>query len=241
MIIGTVHRIFDILFHHNTYDTRIAQRLAITVQEIGIIEVGLKLTDISVIFIDSPFIRSGHRTFVPPCPFAKHAGSISVIFHDLRQNDMFRIIRVLSDNREFFIIAIHHRRCLSPILFIATYFTMSGMLSGHQRRTRRCAHRTSGIGLRKAHTFTGHVVDVGRTDVWLSVTTQISIPHIIAHDKDDIRFLRVMCLLLMGKCLRATQPDKQCTAINDFLVHSLGLFRFHHRLHGFSQINNLFH
>ena len=203
MIIWTVHRIFDILFHHNTYNTCITQRRTITIQKIGIIEMCLKLTDISVIFIDSSFIRSGRRAFVSPRPFTKHTGCISVIFHYFGQNDMFRIIGMLSDNWKFFIIAIHHCRRLSPILFITTHFAMSGMLSGHQRCARRCTHRTSGIGLRKAHAFTGHVVNIRGADVWLSIATQISIPHIITHNKDDIRFLRGMGLFFMGKCLRA--------------------------------------
>ena len=62
----------------------------------------------------------------------KHTGSITVIFHYFRYNHMTGIVWMLPHHGIFLIISIHHNRGIAPVLFVPTYFTMSGMLSGHK-------------------------------------------------------------------------------------------------------------
>ena len=81
MIIGAVHRILDVLVHNDTYHSRITQCLAVAVEEVRIVEVGLELADVAVVFIHSTFVRSRTGTFVASRPFAEHAGSVSVLLH----------------------------------------------------------------------------------------------------------------------------------------------------------------
>ncbi len=55
-VVFAKHRILDVLFHHFSYYYCISQSLAISVQEIRVVEMRLKLTDVSIEFIHAPFV-----------------------------------------------------------------------------------------------------------------------------------------------------------------------------------------
>ena len=149
----------------------------------------LELTYESIIFIYSTLVWSRARALVSSCPLTEHSRGISVIFHYLRKNDMTGIIRFLTYDCIFIVVAILHHRDILPILLVSTHVCMSGMLACHYRCTRRRTHRATGIGLRKTHSFLSHTVNIRCIDIFLAITSQIAISHIVAQDKNDIRFL----------------------------------------------------
>ena len=157
----------------------------------------LKLTYKTIKLINTPFVGSRNRTFISSCPFTEHTGSITVILHYLGNDYVFGVIRMLSHHWIFFVITIHHDGSVTPILFISTHFTVTGMLSCHKRSTGRCTDRTSWISLSKAHTLFGHIINIRSTDIWLTVTTQVTISHIITHNVYDI-WLHIMTLLCIS-------------------------------------------
>ena len=186
-VIITKHGIIDVVFHYNTYDSGISFLFTVSVQEIGIVQMCLKLTYITVKFIYTPFIRCGAGTFIAARPFTENSCNIAVLLHDFGQNNVVFIIRFLSYDREIFIDAVCHGRNIFPIFFITTHMSMPSVLPGHQRSTGRCTNRTTGISLGKQHTFLRHTVEVGRLDIFLPVTPQVAIAHIIAENENDIR------------------------------------------------------
>ena len=149
---------------------------------------GLELAYVAVEFVYPPFVGSRHRAFVSSGPLAEHAGSVAVIFHYFREDDMSGVIWVLSYYGVFIVVAIFHHRHIAPIFLIAPYLTVSRVLSGHKRSARWSADRASRISLCKAHAFGCHIVDMRSTDVFLAIATQITIPHVVTHYIYDIGF-----------------------------------------------------
>ena len=196
-------RILDIISQCNADNFRIALRLAVSVQEVRVIQMRLVLAYITVVFINPPLIRSRYRTFVATCPLSEHTGSISVVLHDFRQDDMFRVVWMLTYPAEFLVHTHLYHRYITPVLLVATYFSMSRMLSSHERSTRRRTHRTTCIGLCKAHPFTGHTVQVRGVDILLTVTSQVVISQVIAHDVDDVG--------LLFFCLTTSCEQRKCS------------------------------
>ena len=95
------------------------------------IKVCLELTDITEIFVNSTFVRWGNGALISG-PFCEHTRSIAVVLHYFGQDDIIDTIGMLADDNIIQVVAIHHGRRISPILFVATYLTVSGMLPGHE-------------------------------------------------------------------------------------------------------------
>ena len=176
-----IHGILDVFLHCHTHDSRVACRLAVAVQEIRIIQVCLKLADISIELVNATFVGRRNRPFVAAGPLAEHAGSIAVILHNLRQNHMVGVVWMLTDNGIILIFAIHHCRHIFPIFFIAAHFTMSAVLTSHKSGTRRSTYRTAGISLGETHSLLCHPVDVRCLNIGLSIATEVAVTHIVAH------------------------------------------------------------
>ena len=153
----------------------------------------LILAYITIILIDTSLVWCRNRTFVTSCPLTKHTSGISVILHDFRQDNVRCIIRMLTYSTEFFVHPHLNHRYIAPIFLVSTYLGMARMLSCHERCSGRCTYRTSGIGLRKSHTFACHTIQVRCIDILLTIASQVIIPQVITHNIDDIRFL---CFLL---------------------------------------------
>src|SRR3712207_675040 len=132
---------------------------------------GLILTDIAKEFIHTSLIGGRHRALIATAPLPKHARAIAFIFHYLGQNDMGGVVGVLPRHTVIFILPIHNDRALTPIFLITSYLGMPRVLACHHTGPRRRAHRSSGISLRKAHSFSGHAVDIGRKDIPLTIAT----------------------------------------------------------------------
>ena len=154
----------------------------------------LELTDITIEFIDTTLIRSWCRTFVTSSPLTKHTRAITLSFHYLRQNDVLWIVRMLTNNAEISVFTIINRFTLCPIFLVSTHFRMTWMLSCHKAGTRWSTHWSTSIRLCEAHTLLCHSVNIRCKDVLLPVTTKVTIPHIIAHNVDNVRTLpRFLC------------------------------------------------
>lgn len=95
----------------------------------------LKLTDKSVVLINATLVRSRTRAFISPSPFTKHTGSISVLLHYFRKNNVIRVVWFLSNYRILIIISILHQGRISPVLLISTHMRMPRMLPSHDSRT----------------------------------------------------------------------------------------------------------
>ena len=171
LVIIAKHRIVDIIFHQDAYNSCVSFLFTVSVQKIGIIRMSLELAYITIEFINTPFIRRGTRTFITTCPLAEDSRSITVLLHDFRENDMIFIVWFLTGNGEFVINSIFYGGYSLPVFLISTHMGVSRVLPRHQRSTGRGAHRTTGIGLSKQHAFGCHTVYVRRFNVFLSVTS----------------------------------------------------------------------
>ena len=183
------HAVLDVFLKDNAVCLGVACRTAEGVEEVGIISVGLELTDVAKVFVDAALVGRGDGRFVASGPFAEHAGGVAVGFEDFGQNLVVHVIGFLSGPSvlEVGILAVEIGHALvAPIFFVATHVGVSAVLSGHERGARRCGDGATGIGLRETHAFGGHAVDARGGNVLLSVATEIAVAHVVTHDVDDV-------------------------------------------------------
>ena len=152
----------------------------------------LELADIPVELIHPTLVGSRYRALIPSGPFSEHTGGISVLLHDLRQDNMVGIIRLLTHYRPVLILTIIHYRGILPVFTVASHMSVARMLSCHQGSARRSADRTAGIGLGETHSFLSHPVQIRSLDVFLTIASQIAVSHVIAHNDENIRFF-ILC------------------------------------------------
>ena len=192
----------------------VACRTAEGVEEVGIISVGLELTDVSKVLVDAALVGRGDGRFVASGPFAEHAGGVAVGFEDFGQNLVVHVIGFLSGPSvlKVGILAVEIGHALvAPIFFVATHVGVSAVLSGHECGARRCGDGATGIGLRETHAFGGHAVDARGRDVLLSVATEIAVAHVVTHDVDDVGAL----LRMGGEDGKGTESEEGVGFIHD--------------------------
>ena len=139
----------DVVFEHDAPHCAVAGLLAESVEEVGIIEMGLILADVAEKLVDAAAVGRRHRAFVAASPFAEHSGGVAVVLHYLRQNHMIGVVGLLSNHSIVYTLAIVDGACMCPILLVAAHCCVSAVLTGHQACARRCAHRAAGVGLRE--------------------------------------------------------------------------------------------
>jgi len=208
------HAVLDVFLEDNAMRLGVASRTAEGVEEVGIISVGLELTDVAKVFVDAALVGRGDGRFVASGPFAEHAGGVAVGFEDFGQNLVVHVIGFLSGPSvlKVGILAVEIGHALiAPIFFVATHVGVSAVLSGHERSTRRCGNRATGIGLRETHAFGGHAVDARGRDVLLSVATEIAVAHVVTHDVDDVGAL----LRMGGEGGKGTESEEGVGFIHD--------------------------
>ena len=137
-VVFAKHRILDVLFHHFSHYSRISQSLAISVQEIRVVEMCLKLTDVSIEFIHAPFVGSRGRTFISACPLAENARSVTFVLEHLWQNLVLWVVRFLSYDRILFVFSVFYHWNTSPVFLVSSYMGMPGMLTSHDRGSGWC-------------------------------------------------------------------------------------------------------
>ena len=183
------HAVLDVFLEDNAVRLGVACRTTEGVEEVGIVSVGLELTDVAKVFVDAALVGRGDRRFVASGPFAEHAGGVAVGFEDFGQNLVVHVIGFLSGPSvlEVGILAVEIGHALvAPIFFVATHVGVSAVLSGHECGARRCGDGATGIGLCETHAFGGHAIDARGGNVLLSVATEIAVAHVVTHDVDDV-------------------------------------------------------
>ena len=132
----------------------IAGRTTEGVEEVGIVSVGLELTDVAKVFVDAALVGRGDRRFVASGPFAEHAGGVAVGFEDFGENLVIHVIGFLS-GPSFFEVGVLSieigNGLVAPILFVAAHMGVSTVLSGHEGCAGGSRHGATGIGLGEAH------------------------------------------------------------------------------------------
>ena len=176
----------DVLFHCDADDLGVIAALAVTVEEVGIVQMGLKLADETVIFVNAALVGGGGGTFIAAGPFSEHACGIAVVFHDLGKNDVLRSVRFLAYNGIILVHSVIDHGRFVPVFLVAAHVGVAGMLSCHKCCAGRGAYRTAGIGLRETHAFGCHVVQMGGTDVLLSVASQVAVTHVVTKNENDV-------------------------------------------------------
>ena len=71
VVVVTIHGVLDVVFQHFAHHRRVASGTAVSVQEIGEIEMGLELADVTIELIHSAFVGRRWAAFVATCPFAE--------------------------------------------------------------------------------------------------------------------------------------------------------------------------
>lgn len=191
-ITGSPHGVPDILVERDPHRGRVAQSRVVAVQEVGIVEVRLKLADVTEELVDPTLVGGRDRTFVTAGPLAEHTGRVAIVLHHLGQDHMIGVVGVLSYHGIVGIDAITHLAALGPILLVATHLAVSRVLPRHDAGPRRGAHGTARIGLGKPHALRGHAVEIGSLDISLSVTPQVTIAHVVAQDKNNVGFVALL-------------------------------------------------
>ena len=130
LIVRAMHGVVDIVLQHLSAHSGIASLATIGIEEVGIVQMRLKLTHEAVIFVDATLVGSRDRAFVASSPLAKHTRSVAIVLHDFRENDMGGIVRLLSCLYGVLIVAIHH--ATDAVLLIATHPSMSSVLTCHK-------------------------------------------------------------------------------------------------------------
>ena len=111
VVVGSVHSVLHVVLQHDARHGCIAHVGIIAIKEIGEIEVGLKLTDVAKEVGDAALVGRADRTFVAARPFPKHTYAIALATEYLGQDDVGRVVGLLTYNREIFASAIPHARC----------------------------------------------------------------------------------------------------------------------------------
>ena len=108
---------------------------------------------------------------------------IALLLEKFRDDGLCHIVRLLPYDIVVGILAKHilPQDRTTPILAVASYLSMSGMLSCHKGATAGRAHRAAGIGISKSHPFLRHTVDVGSGDEPLPIASQVAITHVVTH------------------------------------------------------------
>ena len=169
-------------------------------QVIGVVIMRQALTIISVELIKPLFVRvSGTAGRTQP-PFTKSTCDISRLLQHFRHR-----------------ISIFRKRFLTLrfSFFISPDIGMSRMQTSHQRRTRGGTHRTPGVMLGKQHSVSRQFVDIGCLNIFLPVTTHISVTEIISKNINDVR-LRIFCSGTGSRCYQHRSQPVQ----NHFCIHN---------------------
>ena len=150
---------------------------------VGVIAVCQQLAIVSVESVATLIFGIAGRADVAQSPFAESGCFVACIFHYFEDCTGIGGKRELPFRIEFEVTA--DRR-------------MSAVRTCQQAGAGRGADGCPRITLRKTHSVLCQTVDVGCLELFLSVTTQVTITQIVRKDKNDIRFF-VLILLRMDE------------------------------------------
>ncbi len=128
--------------------------LLIAPEKIGVIRVRVRLVEVAEILVESLLPRGSGRVGVAERPFAHAADGIAGLLKHLRQREIFR------QQRQF---------------AVRANASVTGVLAGEQRATRRMARRRTGVVLRHSQAFIRHLIQSRRANEPLAVGTEIAV------------------------------------------------------------------
>ena len=202
IVVGPAHGMFHILLQHLAHNGGIAQGTTVTIEEVGEVEMCLKLTDVAIELVDATLVGCRCAPLIATSPLSEKSCGVSVVAHDFWQDDMGGVVRFLANDGIVVTLAVGDLP--QPMLAVSSHEGMTGVLARHQRSPRRSRDRTACIGRREAHSLSSQAVDVGSADVLLSVASQVAPPHVVTHYIYNIR--------LGSRCATTTSAVSLCFA-----------------------------
>ena len=202
VVVGPAHSMFHILLQHLAHNGGVALGTTVTIEEVGEVEMCLKLTDVAIELVDATLVGCRRTTLIATSPLSEKPRGVSVVAHDFWQDDMGGVVRFLANDGIVVTLAVGDLP--QPMLAVSSHEGMTGVLARHQRCPRRSRDRTAGIGRREAHSLSSQAVDVGSTDVFLSIASQVAPPHVVTHYIYNIR--------LGSRCATTTSAVSLCFA-----------------------------
>ena len=185
VVVGTAHGMFNILLQHLTHNGGVALGTAEAGEEVGEVEMCLKLADVAIELIDATFVGCRRTTLVATSPLSEKSCGVSVVAHHLWQDDMGGVVGFLTNDGIVVTLAVGDLPL--PMLAVSSHESMTSVLTRHQRSPRRSGDRTAGIGRREAHSLGSQAVDVRCADILLAVASQVAPPHVVTHYIYNIR------------------------------------------------------
>ena len=170
-IVVAKHGVLDVLIQNNALHGLVARRTTVGIQEIGIVEMRLKLADVAIELIDTALIGGGNRTFITASPLTEHTRGVAIIFEDFGNDNVGGVVRFLSNKGVVGVVTILHGVVVGPIFFVASHVGVSRMLTRHETGARRSRNGATSVGLREAHSLLGKAIDIGSRNELLTVAT----------------------------------------------------------------------
>ena len=135
-IVVAKHGVLDVLIQNNALHGLIARRTTVGIQEVGIVEMRLKLADVAIELINAALIGGGNRTFVATSPLTEHTRGIAIIFENFGNDNVGGVVWLLSNKGIVRVVTILHGVVVGPIFFVASHVGVSRMLTRHETGAR---------------------------------------------------------------------------------------------------------
>ena len=204
LVVRAIHGVGRILLQHFALHAVVARAAAVTIQEVGIVEVGLELADVAIELVDAALVGRRVRAFVAARPFAKHTRGVAVVLENFGDNHVVGVVGLLAHAGVVRVCAVLHRAC--PILLVGAHMGVARVLSCHEAGARRSRNGAARIGLREAHALVGQAVNVGSGYQTLAIATEVTITHVVTHYIYNIGAL----LCTSGKGGKGGTAEEKC-------------------------------
>ena len=122
----------DVLIQNYALHGLVARRTAIGVEEVGIVEMRLKLADVAIKLIDAAFIGRRNRTFIAASPLTEHSRGVAIVFENFGNDDVGGVVRFLTNKGIVGVVTILHGVVVGPIFLVASHVGVSRMLTRHE-------------------------------------------------------------------------------------------------------------
>ena len=131
-IVVAKHGVLDVLIQNNAFHGLVARRTAVGIEEVGIVEMRLKLADVAIKLIDAAFIGRRNRTFIAASPLTEHTRGVAIVFEDFGNDNVGGVVRFLTNKGIVGVVTILHGVVVGPIFFVASHVGVSRMLTRHE-------------------------------------------------------------------------------------------------------------
>ena len=181
-------------------------------QVCGIVGVGFALAVVAVEHVESHVVGFTARTGVTHAPFAETTGHIAVLLEQVSQGLHVWVEGFLTFGLN---------------LLVAPNLGVAGVLTGHQRGSRRSAHGRAGVELGEGHALIDEPVQVGGRNHLLAISLDVAVSHVVAKQIDDIgAFGSGHGISLLGKAQSRGEEQTAGRIYKFASIHVLGILVF---------------